>query len=214
MASLRPLTPELFGSAAALLADAFFTNPAHVYLCPDPRKRRERLAWLLGANLRVQPDLRESFCLAEGAVVDAMGFWTRSNAPQAGALRQLRVGFLALPFRIGWTGVRRAFEVTRAIEHLLARTLGDRPYWYLNNMVVRERLRGSGVGTRLLREQLALVSAKEPGYAIALSTQRPENVTFYARLGFRPALEERVGSGQEAFRNWILVHGPDGAAAE
>jgi GNAT superfamily N-acetyltransferase len=214
MASPRPLTPELFGSAAALLADAFFTNPAHVYLCPDPRTRRARLAWLLGANLRVQPDLGQSFCLAENGVVDAMGFWTRSDGPEPGALRMLRFGFLTLPFRIGWAGMRRAFVITRAIDGQLERTLGDRPYWYLNNMVVRELLRGSGVGTRLLRDQLALVSAKEPDRAIALSTQRPENVTFYQRLGFRAVLDETVGSGPRAFRSWILVHAPDTTATE
>ena len=36
---------------------------------------------------------------------------------------------------------------------------------------------------------------------IALSTQRPENVTFYQRLGFEPVLERVIGSGSGAFRN-------------
>jgi GNAT superfamily N-acetyltransferase len=203
---VRRLTPELFDSAGALLAEAFFTNPAHTYICPDPQKRRAQLEWLLGGNLRLQPDLRASFCLAEGRAVDAMGFWTRSNAPKIGTLHKIRAGLLSAPARLGWAGVRRLFEVTGAIDRHLEQAMGDRPYWYLNNMVVREKLRGSGIGSRLLREQLPLVAELEPSYAIALSTQRPENVTFYRRLGFEVALEQITGRGPGAFRNWLMVH--------
>ena len=202
---VRALTPELLASAAALLADAFFANPAHCYLCPDSSTRRAQLEWLLGANLRLQPDLRASFCLADGSTVNAMGFWTRSTAPGIGALAKLRAGLLAAPLRLGWAGVRRLFEVTREIDRDLEQALGDRPYWYLNNMVVRERLRGAGVGSRLLREQLPIVAALEPSWSIALSTQREQNVVFYRRLGFRVASERRIGTGPAAFQNWILV---------
>ena len=205
MDPVRQITPELLGSAGALLAEAFFTNPAHTYICPDPSRRRDQLEWLLGGNLRLQ-DLRASFCLTDGAVVDAMGFWTTSTAPQIGTLRKIRAGLLAAPRRLGWAGVRRLFEVTGEIDRHLAQALGgDRPYWYLNNMVVREHLRGTGIGTRLLRRQLALVAETEPSYAIALSTQRPENVTFYQRLGFHVELDRTIGSGAGAFRNWVMV---------
>jgi GNAT superfamily N-acetyltransferase len=209
--SVRPVTPELLDSAAALLAESFFSNPAHTYLCPDPRRRLAQLEWLLGGNLRLQ-DLGASFCLAEGPVVDAMGFWTRSTAPKIGTLRKIRAGLLGAPARLGWAGVRRLFEVTGEIDRHLERAMEERPYWYLNNMVVRERLRGTGVGTRLLREQIPAVAKSEPTYAIALSTQRPENVTFYQRLGFEVVLDRIMGSGPGAFRNWVMVHSAAGSA--
>jgi len=208
MIAVRQLTPELLEPAAALLAEAFFTNPAHTYICPEESKRLGQLRWLLGGNLRIQPDLRASFCLADGRVVNAMGFWTRSSAPKLGTLSKIRGGLLAAPRRLGWSGMNRLFEVTREIDRHLERALGDRPYWYLNNMVVGESLRGSGVGTRLLRQQLPLIAEMAPENAIALSTQRPENVTFYQRLGFEPVLEETIGSGSGAFQNWIMVCPP------
>jgi len=203
----RPLTPELLGSAAELLAESFFDNPPHVYVCPDPRARLAQLEWMLGSNLRLQ-DLRTSFCLAEGGTVEAMGFWTRSGSPRPGLLRMLRGGLLLAPARLGWAGVRRMFEVTGAVERHVERALAGRPYWYLNNMAVRKHLRGTGVGSRLLREELPVVCEREPGFAVALATQRPENVTFYQRLGFEPVLTEMVGSGPRAFRNWIMVYAP------
>lgn len=205
---VRQLTPELLPSAAALLAEAFFTNPAHVYLCPDLRTRLARLEWLLGRNLRLQPDLRASFCLTEGSVVNAMGFWTRSTDPGIGNLRKIRAGILAAPLRVGLRGVWRLFEVTRGIDRHLDAALGARPFWYLNNMVVREHLRGGGIGTRLLRDQLRIVQKSDPRAAVALSTQRPENVTFYARMGFRVAGGDVIGRGPGAFRNWIMVRPP------
>jgi len=204
METIRQITPELLDSAGSLLAEAFFTNPAHTYICPDPGRRRDQLEWLLGGNLRLQ-DLRASFCLTNGPAVDAMGFWTASTAPRIGTLRKIRAGLLAAPSRLGWAGVRRLFEVTGEIDRHLEQTLGDQPYWYLNNMVVREHLRGTGIGTRLLRHQLAIVAETEPAYAIALSTQRPENVTFYQRLGFHVELDQIIGSGPGAFRNWVMV---------
>lgn len=157
-----PLTPRHFASAAELLADSFFSNPAHMYICPDARHRIAQLEWLLGGNLRLQPDLRTSLCVVDGNVVNAMGFWTRSTAPDIGVLRKIQAGILRAPFRLGWTGFRRLFEVTR----------------------------------------------EEPTYAIALATQRPENVTFYQRLGFEPVWSDVVGSGPGAFRSWIMVYTP------
>jgi GNAT superfamily N-acetyltransferase len=203
--SASPLARESFDAAAALLADAFFTNPAHVYICPDPARRREQLARLLGGNLRIQPDLSQSFSLWDGREIAAMGFWTRSDAPPASAWSWLRAGVLAAPLHLGASGVRRLFETRSAVERAVAKVLGSRSFWYLNNLAVRRELRGSGIGTRLLRDQLAIVRALEPDFEIALSTQRPENVAFYRRFGFEVASEERVGSGPHAFLDWTLV---------
>ncbi len=205
MEAVRTLTPDLVASAAKLLADAFFTNPAHIYICPDSDTRSSRLEWLLGANLRLQLDLRESFCLADGSVVHAMGFWTRSTAPGPGVLRKIRSGLLGAPFHLGWPTLRRALEVAHAIDLQVEQTLGERPFWYLNNMAVRDRRRGSGTGTHLLRKQLELVSEREPTYAVVLSTQRPENVSFHQRSGFRVARDQTIGKEPGAFRNWTML---------
>jgi GNAT superfamily N-acetyltransferase len=75
-------------------------------------------------------------------------------------------------------------------------------------MAVEAPLRGRGVGSRLLERQLTLVREREPAYAVALSTQRAENVTFYRRLGFAPVRESTVGRGPRAFRNWTMLYAP------
>jgi len=198
-----------------LLADAFYTNPAHVYLCPDPDSRHARLRWLLGGNLRmclrVDPDA--SFCVVDGVRVDAVGFWTRPGAPAIGIVPKLRSGACAAPLRLGVAGVRQLAEVTREIGRSRAEALGDRPHWYLNNMVVRESLRGSGLGSGLLRAELRAIDIRTPGVPIALATQREENVRFYRRLGFEVGSDRTIGRGPNAFRNWLMVRPPASAPA-
>jgi GNAT superfamily N-acetyltransferase len=201
------LNRKLLSSAGDLLAAAFFTNPAHVYICPDPNLRYARLRWLLSANLRAQPGLEASFCLVEDGSVNAMGFWTHSDSPKAGLLRQVRSGLLLTPMKLGFLGIRRAFEVTEAIEVHLSQALGGQPHWYLNNMVVRDELQGRGIGTQLLMGELGIASCTNPDHAIALSTQKEENVAFYQRLGFAIAHSGVIGSGPAAFSNWVMVRG-------
>ena len=204
MWSVRQLTPELFPSAADLLAQAFFSNPAHIYICRDPAKRIAQLEWLLGGNLRLQPDLSASFCIAQGPIVEAMGFFTRPHAPEIGILAKIRAGILAAPFRLGFQGARRLLEATGEIDRQRDRALGNQPIWYLNNMAVREKLRGQGVGGRMLNEPLRALAEQDPEAVAALATQRSENVTFYRRLGFEVISDETIGTGADSFRNWIM----------
>ena len=89
---VRLLAPELFPSAAELLANAFYNNPAHVYVCPDSPARMGQLTWLLGANLRAQPDLTSSFCITQNSAVIAMGFWTQPCSQRVGLVRKIRFG--------------------------------------------------------------------------------------------------------------------------
>ena len=99
---------------------------------------------------------------------------------------------------------------TDRIDRHRDESLGNQPFWYLNNMVVRAPLRGTGLGTRLLRQQLGVVSERSPGAVVALATQRMENVTFYRRLGFEEVSDRMIGSGAGAFRNWIMQRASGG----
>jgi len=209
----EPLLRPDFESASALLAAAFFTNPAHVYLFPDEQKRRRSLQWLLRRNLENQDPLEHSFCVAEAPDgperrILAMGFWHAPEAPTLSVRGLLQPSLLALPFRCGLDATRRVFEVTRLLEKDRWAAIG--PAWFLNNMVVDERLRGSGVGTQLLAQELRL-RVDPSGQPAALATQRPENVVFYRRLGFEVASERLLGSRSHPFRNWIMIRAAQGS---
>ena len=203
----RSLSSDLLPSAISLVAEAFYDNPAYAYICPDLDDRTKRLEWLLGRNLRAQLPGRRSFCLATDAVVDAMGFWTRGNDSEdsgVGVLTLLRVGFLLAPFRLGVGGVRRMALVAGVIDGAAERAACGQPFWYLHNLVIRDELRGQGVGGKLLREELEWIGNRHPGVRILLATQLTENVRFYERLGFSVVAEDSVGTGEQAFKTWTM----------
>ncbi|NJK58105.1 MAG: GNAT family N-acetyltransferase [Pleurocapsa sp. SU_5_0] len=95
-------------------------------------------------------------------------------------------------------------EVTKAIERIKAQVLAQKKAWYLNNMVVDRELRGMGIGTQLLSQQLE--SRVIPsGFPAILMTQKEINVRFYQKLGFKIVHKSTIGTGQNAFINWCLI---------
>lgn len=194
-------------AAADLLTDAFFDNPAHVYIYPEAATRKQRLRWLMNANLGAQFAVGRSFgARGPGGEILAMAFWHAPGAPKASVVQLARFGFLAMPLRHGWSAFRRMMASVEDLEARRAEGLGGRESWYLNNMVVNPAHRGGGLGSRLLGQQLRDV-VDPSGHPASLTTQKLENVSFYRRLGFEVADERMVGTGPTAFRNWIMVYG-------
>lgn len=188
-----------------LLADAFHTNPAHVYICPEEETRAARLRWFLGRNVEIQARVGKGFCIVDARGLGAMGFWHAPGTKEPGLGMMLRYGLWLAPLRIGMASVRRMTEMIDRVEKRRAEVLAGREAWYLHNMVVRGDLRGTGVGSGVLGSELRRVFALRAAPAI-LNTQRPENVVFYRRLGFEVCAEETIGAGPHAFTNWMMLH--------
>ena len=202
----KDISPELFPSAAKLIAAAYFDNPAHIYMCPDEKTRIQQLEWLLGLNLKLQLKYgAKSFSLPENGIVKAMGFWTKPNEVIVGTGAKIKAGLLKVPFKMGYDGFKRVMEASAAVDDHLKRTLGPKqPYLYLNNMVMEESRRGKGWGSKILNKQFEIIAEKTPNAVLALNTQRYWTVKFYERLGFEVVLEEKIGTGPLAFTNWTM----------
>ena len=98
--------------------------------------------------------------------------------------------------------------MTKALDVVKTKAIAHNQVCYLNNMVVAKELRGTGIGTKVLKNQLE--SVVEPsGFPAILMTQREANVRFYRRLGFKVAMESRVGTGEYAFTNWCMIWQPN-----
>ncbi len=196
-------------AAAQLLADAFFDNPAHVYIYPDDKTRRRNLEWLMRVNLNAQFDVGASFGkrAADGSIA-AMGFWHPPGAPTANLTKLTQYGFLTMPFLHGLSAFRRMLHVVDQIESRRLAALEGAESWYLNNMVVAPAARGKGLGSEVLRAQLQ-TRVDGSGAAATLTTQKAENVNFYKGLGFAVIDDRRVEDDMgEGFDNWIMLYQP------
>lgn len=67
-------------------------------------------------------------------------------------------------------------EVTSNSEQQRDQVILDKSWWYLNNMAVQADLRGSGLGTQLLKTQISRIAANDPAATLVLSTQRQQSV--------------------------------------
>jgi len=202
------LTPKDMNAAALLLADAFHDNPAHTYIYPNPLKRRDQLKWLMHTNLKAQFKVGQSFAKksANGQIA-AMGFWHPPATAPASFYQLLRVGFFFMPFRDGMSAFKRMLHAVQEIEERRALALNGRESWYLNNMVVSSDQRGQGLGGKTLRHQLDTL-VQPSGYPASLTTQKPENVSFYRALGFDVANDTPITDGEQAFPNWVMIYEP------
>ncbi len=191
--------------ASLLLADAFHDNPAHTYIYPNDLRRLEQMKWLMRTNLNAQLKLGQSFAkkTADGSIA-AMGFWHPPGAPQANTLQLFQLGFFSMPFHHGIPAFKRMLHAVREIELRRARALSGRKSWYLNNMVVSQDQRGRGLGGETLRRELE-TWVRPSGYCASLTTQKPENVSFYRALGFEVADDTPIIDGRQEFNNWVMM---------
>lgn len=208
------LTPKDFDRAADLLADAFYDNPSHAYIFSDRHNRLELLKWGLKANLRLNlassTAIGHSFALAVSdqspgmREIRAMGFWYPPQRSPIGLIDKVKSGWAIAPFKFGWQTYQRLLEVMNEMDRIKASVLSSHKSWYLNNMAVAKELRGTGIGTQVLKHQLEFV-VEPSGCSAILMTQRAGNVVFYQRLGFQVVTESTVGSGTDAFTNWCMI---------
>ena len=203
-----------FDAAANLLAEAFYNNPSHVYIFPDSSSRLKFLQYGLKANLKLNlnsaTSISKSFALVEDSRpagkrdIKAMGFWNCPHSTSAGFFDKVRSGWLMMPLKFDKETCKRLMEVMSEMNRIKEQVLGENKAWYLNNMAVARELRGKGVGTKLLQQQLKSFVVPSEFPAI-LMTQKETNVIFYQKLGFEIIFESTIGKGNNRFVNWCLV---------
>ena len=80
----------------------------------------------------------------------------------------------------------------------------ERPHWYLSGIGTDPPAQGSGVGSALMRSQMARCDAA--GEAAYLESSKERNVPFYERHGFRVSGELTVPGGGPTL--WLMWRNP------
>lgn len=182
-ASLRiePLTPDRVPEAARMLARAFVTNPLHV------------AAFGAGAIAKNEAFFRKGLAVMKGprfAAYDGprlCGFihWVPSPRCQFSPAEKARM----VPAMVSGLGVGAAWSLTRWLSAWSSLDPSE-PHLHLGPIGVDPAVQGRRIGAQLMTlfcDELARHAL--PGY---LETDRPENVAFYQRSGFKLIAEQRV----------------------
>lgn len=204
----EPLHPRDHAAASDLLARAFDVNPPHRCIFADVSTRPARMQWLMSRVVRIQSDLCEGFGARRGGALACVGFWQPPSAREMGLVDMVRHGLIAAPFALGLRSTRRAVRIQFAMEHRRTEVLAGRAAWCLHTFGVDPSLQGQGVGTAVLRGELARLDARAEAHPIVLETQTEANVWFYRRLGFEVVDETPFEYGTCGFTSWIMMREP------
>lgn len=184
--TVRSATTEDVPGIARALGLAFWDDPLYRWLFPDVMTRRARTARFhaLFAGFAYLPDgtvdvVEEQVESPPRPVVRGAAWW---DAPGRDA--QSRPSFLlrSLPHLAGMVGLSRLPAVSRYFARV-GEARPTEPHWYLAAMGADPAVRGTGVGSALMRTGLERADAD--GLPVFLETMSPDNLPFYERHGFR-----------------------------
>ncbi|WP_263731894.1 GNAT family N-acetyltransferase [Cellulomonas sp. SG140] len=175
---LVPLTEADRRGAAQVLAAALADDPGYRHLFPDPRRRELELQALYRMTLDDAINHGRAYITRIGSVVTgAIAIYPPHTYPMSTArwLRQgLRIARMATITREHSRGIARFGTLTSSGVPTDA--------WYVEALGVRPDLQRAGRGYRLIQQAFAL--ADEAGERSYLETTKPENVAYYAEMGY------------------------------
>jgi len=183
--------------ASAVLARAFFDDPAWVWLLPDAERRARLLPWLF----RIGFDITAAEVYAtRGPVLGAARWLPPGRAP-------MRVGatvraLVTTPLRLG-SATPQFLAYGRAVEALRAEAT-TAPHWYLAGIGVEPGARRQGIGGALLAPGIA--ASERDGVPAVLLTNNEDNLSFYEAHGFRTVREGETP--QDGPHAWAMVRRP------
>lgn len=177
-----------FEQVALILTNAFETNAAYSLIFNHTNKLREGLLWLFKTNLYLSNRRKTvTNVIKENNSNNIIG--TFSLIPPEGIKKSFSDYFhIGLPEFVLKFGIRTLVKMLKADsvnKNVLKNAIRAEKYYYLSMVAVKEEYRGKGIGSSVIKNCLdELTKTEKNCRLIGLTTQLPENVSFYSRLGF------------------------------
>ena len=195
----RPVTVDDVQALSGAMARAFVDDPVYEWFLPDPTTRLRRMTALNEALFpRFFPI--EFVQMTTTANLGGVAIWCgpqRWEPPNSAMLG-------ALPAILRNTGLGGAMKMMRAMGAMKQHHPKDAPHWYLMGLGTDPPHQRTGVGTALVTPKLEECDREHLG--AYLETQKPENVPYYERFGFRVTGEMDLPKGGPHL--WLMWRDP------
>ncbi|WP_218133175.1 GNAT family N-acetyltransferase [Methanofollis tationis] len=195
---LHRLKKEHIGSAAEMLARAFWQDSKMDYFVPDEGNRlkiaRHHFEFLLRYGL-IYGEVYTTSPHFEGVAV-----WLPQKNVEITLWRALRAGLFRFRKGVGKEALERILSFSDYLDTLHRRHMPG-PHHYLFFIGVDPTCQGKGYASRLIRPVLARLDGE--GLPCYLVTQNEQNVALYEHYGFR-VIEKSLIPGTEV-ESWAMV---------
>jgi len=193
---------------ADILTDAFITNPAYSIIFKRKSQQREGLLWLFKASLIINNHKQTlTSVIKEKDTGKIIGTFTL--IPPQGVKKGIsiysKIGILGFISKFGLKSLTRMLDLERYNKLSLTKSIKNSEYYYLSMVVIREEYRGTGIGSYAIKHAIQeLISSNPACNLIGLTTQLPENVTFYSQLGFDKLDEGYINFKGDRYYNYNM----------
>ena len=193
---------------AGILTDAFKTNPAYSIIFKNKNRPEKGLLWLFKASLTLNNHKQIlTRVVKEKDTGKIIGTFTL--IPPRGVKNGISIYFkIGIPGFISKFGLKsfiRILGLDDCNKSSLTKSMETSEYYYLSMVVIREEYRGMGIGSYAIKYAIReLISSNPACNLIGLTTQLPENVTFYSRLGFDKLNEGYIDFKGDMYYNYNM----------
>lgn len=197
-----------YEEVATILVDAFESNLAYASIFVNKDRLRDGLFWLFKTNLYLI-NKRQSVTKIVRKKNSREIIGVFSLLPPNGVKSELRDYFkIGLPrfiMNFGFSALRTMLKMDSLNKQLLTNAIGTNEYYYLSMVAVKANYQGSGIGSYMIDDCLQqLRSINRICHIIGLTTQLPENVIFYTRLGFQKLDEGEIHQKKGSYYNYNM----------
>ncbi len=197
--TIQPIEVEELPQALDVLGKAFATMPNPMAIFSGKSDIERRMKIIMGTMLKHLPG--QVFVAKQiNQIVGAMRI-VRWPGCQTSPLQGLKM-MPAMMKAGGLGGMRRGMKMRGA----WAKKDPKKPHWHLDPIGVTPDLQGQGIGSQMMEYYCNHVD--KLGMAAYHETDRPQNVKFYERFGFKVVGEESING----VTNWYLWRPPSGEA--
>ena len=193
---------------ANILTNAFKTNPAYSIIFKKKNQLEEGLFWLFKASLRLNNHKQTLTRVIKekdtGKIIGAFALIPPEGVKNGFSI-YFKVGIIGFILKFGLKSLTRILGLDKCNKLSLTTSIGTSEYYYLSMVVIREEYRGTGIGSYAIKYAIQeLISSNPTCNLIGLTTQLPENVTFYSRLGFVKLDEGFIDFKGDRYYNYTM----------
>ena len=185
-----------YDEVANILVDAFETNLAYSSIFLNKDKLRDGLFWLFKANLVLinkRLSITKVVRMKNSSEIIGVYSLLPPNRKKFKLRDYFKIGLPRFILNFGLSTLLTMLKMDSFNKRLLTDAIGTKEYYYLSMVAVKANYQGLGFGSYMIDaclQNLRFIDRK--CNIVGLTTQLPENVTFYTRLGFQKLNEGEI----------------------